>query len=135
MIKFDKLTQKNQEALSRAMELATELEHQQIDCEHLTYAYLKEENGIFISILERLGISTADVLSELEDGFSKKPSVQSDQPPFVSNHLNKVLTQAQKFAERMKDTYIASEHIFFALYKEEDTLLGQTLKKTWNPGK
>ena len=46
MLRFDKITHKNQEAIENALQLASEFNHPQIELEHLTYALLKEEGGI-----------------------------------------------------------------------------------------
>src|SRR3990167_3631554 len=118
MTNFDKFTQKNQEALQRAVELATALEHQQIEPEHLLYALLKEEGGIISTILSRAGVEPGTLLAKLEKELEKKPRVHGAGQPFLSSDLNKVITQAQKIASEMKDEYIAQEHILLAILKE-----------------
>jgi len=127
MINFDKLTQKNQEALQRGVELATALEHQQIEPEHLLYALLKEEGGIIPAILGRVGVASSALLSKLEKEFGKRPKVQNAGQPFLSNSLNKVIGEAQKIAFGMKDEYIAQEHILLAILKE-DGIISRELK-------
>ena len=72
MLRLDKLTHKNQEALQKAFELATELSHQQIDHEHLSIAYLKEEGGIIVALLNRLNIDTQALHASLEKALAKK---------------------------------------------------------------
>ena len=90
MLNFDKFTQKNQEAIQRAFELVGQLEHQQIDADHLAYAMLKEENGIFASIFNQLGIDLGEFLAKCENQFEKKPTVQGGQQPFLSPSLNNI---------------------------------------------
>lgn len=128
-IKFDKFTQKSQEAIQRAVEMAVELGHQQIEAEHLTYALLKLEDGLIPSFLGRFNISVNGLLKEIETDLEKKPSVEGGQQPFLSSLANKVLAEAQKIALQMKDDYVSQEHIFLALYKEESTLISRALKK------
>lgn len=127
MVNFDKFTQKNQEALQRAVELATALEHQQIEPEHLFYALLKEEGGIIPAILSRAGVAPGTLLSKLEKEFGKKPKVQNAGQPFLSSALNKVIMEAQKIASGMKDEYVAQEHILLAILKE-DGIISRELK-------
>ena len=119
MINFNKFTQKNQEALRRAVELATALEHQQIEPKHLLYALIKEDGGIVPSMLKRLGISPEEFLAKLEKELEKKPRVQNAGQPFLSSSLNKVLEEARKIATGMKDEYAAQEHILLAILKED----------------
>ncbi len=128
-IRFDKFTQKNQEVIQQAVELATQLGHQQIETEHLTYALLKVDGGLIPSFLERFNISTSGILSKLEMELDKKPIVEGGQQSFLSNTTNRVLSEAQKTAKKMEDEYVSQEHILLALFKDDNTLLSQELKK------
>ncbi len=128
-MQFDKFTQKNQEAIQRAAELAIELGHQQIDGDHLTYALLKVDGGITTSLLKKLNIDSTSVLKEIETELAKKPSVQGMQQPFLSADCNAILISAQKMAYQMKDAYVAQEHVFLALFKDGKTILSQQIRK------
>ena len=129
MLRLDKFTQKNQEAIQRAFELAGQLGHQQIDAVHLSYAMLKEENGLFPSIFNQLGIDAGEFLAKCETQFEKKPTVQGSQQAFLSSSLNQILEDAQKIAAQMKDDFAAQEHVFLALYRAQDTLFSQELRR------
>ena len=94
MLKFDKFTQKNQEAIQKAMELAHELSHQQIEPEHLIYAFLKEEEdttsssgGIVSSILMHFGISPSDILPKLIWHFNEPFANSSAIPTYYVCNL------------------------------------------------
>lgn len=128
MVKFDKFTQKNQEALQRAVELATALEHQQIEVEHLFFALLKEDGGIIPALLTSLGMTPSKLLAKVEKEFAKKPKVQNAGQPFLSQGLNKVLEEAQKIASAMKDEYVAQEHVLLAILKEDSGIINRELK-------
>ena len=128
-MKLDKFTFKSQEAIQNALNLATALGHQQIEPEHLAYCLLKEEQGIIPAMLERLGIAVPALLQKLEDHFKTNPQVQGEVAPFLSNQLNKILTQAQKIASGMKDEYITQEHVFLAIYKDGQNFFAQELKR------
>ena len=80
---FEKLTHKSQEAVQKAIELATQLGHQQIETEHITYPLLKIEDSLIVSFLVRLNISVPEVLKKLEDALEKRPVVQGGQPFFI----------------------------------------------------
>ncbi len=128
MNQLDKFTHKSQETIQKAVELASELNHQHIDPDHLSYALIKEEGGIAPLFLEKLGLSVSGLLSDLEKEFEKKPSVEGGQP-YLSDELNKIFSSAQKIAKQMKDDYVAQEHIFLALYKDENAFLSRQLKR------
>lgn len=128
MLRLDKFTIKSQDAIQNALQLAEEFNHQQVDTEHLTFSLLKDSEGIVVSILDKFNIASDELLQKLETELKKKSTVEGAQP-FLANSLNKVLTQAQKIATSMKDEYVSQEHIFLALYKEEETFLHRELKR------
>ena len=128
-IRFDKFTQKNQEVIQHAVQLAIELGHQQIETEHLTYALLKIEGGLAPSFLERFNIPVSQILSQLDIVLEKKPVVEGGGQPFISQVTNKVLISAEKIAKSMKDEYVSQEHLILALFKDESTIFSRELKK------
>ena len=71
-MRLDKLTTKLQEAIQDTVGLATELGHQQIEPEHLTYSLVKQAGGIVLSLFSSLGIESFKVIQILEDEFQKK---------------------------------------------------------------
>ncbi|HBG61281.1 MAG: ATP-dependent chaperone ClpB [Omnitrophica WOR_2 bacterium GWF2_38_59] len=127
-VNFEKFTHKSQEAVQKAVELAIQLGHQQIEAEHLTYALLKIEGSLVISFLEKLNIPVAEILNELETALDKKPVVQGGSQPFLSAALNNILNEAQNIASGMKDEFVALEHIFLALSQDGNTLISTKLK-------
>ena len=128
MLRLDKFTQKTQEAVQESLQLAQDRSHQQIEPEHVLWAFLKDAEGIVPSILDRVNISVPDLLSGLEEELSRKPQVEG-QSPFLSQRLNKVFSQAQKIAGLMKDEYVSAEHVFLAMIQEGGSFLQQELKK------
>jgi len=128
-IRFDKFTQKSQEIIQQAIELASQYNNQQIEPEHLTFSLLKVEGGIVPPFLERFNIDTADILHKLSNEIDKKPSIEGAQQPFLSNTTNRILSESQKIANSMKDEYVSQEHIFLAIFKDQNTLLSQELRK------
>src|SRR6185503_17049923 len=110
-MQLDKLTQRNQEALQKALALVRELKHQQIDEDHFSYALL-QENGVISALLKGFGLNKSDLLAKLEAAFAKKPTVEGGQEPFLSNNLNAIFQEAERIAQKMKDQFIAQEHIF-----------------------
>ena len=129
-VRFDKFTQKSQEAVQRALEMAAELGHQQIETEHLTYALLKVEGGIIPSFLERFNVPSAEILRHLEAELAKKPSVEGGgHQPFLSSSANKILSESQNIASRMKDEYVSQEHILLALFRDSASVLSLELRR------
>jgi ATP-dependent Clp protease ATP-binding subunit ClpB len=130
MMRFDKFTQKCQEAVQKAVEMAMELHHQQIETEHLTYAFYKVEGSLFPALFERFNMAAAAFLKKLEGQLQDKPVLANGgQQPFLSQSVNRVLMEAQKISAQMKDAYVSQEHVFLALVKERDSLLSKEFMK------
>ncbi len=116
---INRFTEKLQEAVRSAQSLATRYGHQQIDVEHLLMALLQQENGLAPSILTKAGIQTDVLLQRLEDELDKLPKVSgpSGGPDqiYVSSRLNKLLSNAEDEARKLKDEYISVEHVLLAV--------------------
>ncbi|HPN55974.1 MAG TPA: ATP-dependent chaperone ClpB [Candidatus Omnitrophota bacterium] len=128
MLPFNKFTNKSQETLQKAVELAGELQHQQVDAEHVILSLLQDKAGVVPAILGRLSVSAESVSSVCERELSKKPRVEGP-PPFLSPEITKLLSQAVKVAGQMKDEYASQEHMLLVLYREGKNSLGRELRK------
>jgi len=126
-LRFDKFTQKNQEAIQRSVALASELKHQQIDADHLTYALLKLDDGLLKLFLEKLNVSYEDILKEIEQSLEIKPSVEGSGQPFLSTEAHEILDAAQKITSSMKDDFVSQEHLFLALFNQQGTVINKVL--------
>jgi ATP-dependent Clp protease ATP-binding subunit ClpB len=117
-MKWDKYTVMSQEAFQHAQGKAEEMGHQEIKPEHLLLAFLEQDENIVNSILAKIGISPSKVLGELEDILAKMPKIQGSGDVYVSSVLRQIMNGAQKEAQKLKDEYISTEHLFLALLKE-----------------
>jgi ATP-dependent Clp protease ATP-binding subunit ClpB len=133
MFRFDKLTQKAQESLQQAQEVAQRSEHQIVHPMHLLVALASERDGIVRPVLEKCGIAPDTILTECDRQLKTLPRVQgaSAQPGgiVVSPALNQVLESAFKEAERFKDEFVSTEHLLLAIadakYDPAGTLLAR----------
>ncbi|MFP4630031.1 MAG: Clp protease N-terminal domain-containing protein, partial [Desulfohalobiaceae bacterium] len=118
---LNKFTQKSQEGLSEAQNIAIRNSHQQVDVEHLALA-LVEQEGLVPRILERAGIEVQSYKKALEEEIRKFPRVsgpgaQSGQI-YITQRLNSTLVKAQDLAKQMQDEYTSVEHILLAILEE-----------------
>lgn len=131
---INRLTQKAQEAFSSAQSIAFAREHQEIDAEHLVYAFLEQENGLIPSILQRMNVNVAQLKQDIDQILNKRPRVSgpgSDaQSIHVTTRVNKALAQAEMLARKMNDEYISVEHIFHEIIGPNPSgLLGDVFRK------
>jgi len=129
-MRLDKLTFKAQEAIAEAQNFAHEFNHQQVDVEHLFLALLKQEEGIIIPLFEKLEVKSEKLKEELATLLEARPKVYGQNIQlYLSPRLDKVLNQAFKEAENLKDEFVSSEHLLLAIAEEKDGGSAVLLKK------
>src|SRR3981081_3367988 len=114
-MRLDKFTERAQEALQGAAELARERGQQAVEPEHLLLALVREEEGVARTLLERAGASVQALEPALISSVERFPKVSGGGQPYLSPALNKAIEQAEHEAERLKDEYISTEHLVLAL--------------------
>jgi ATP-dependent Clp protease ATP-binding subunit ClpB len=129
MLRFDKMTVKAQEALQESQEIAARHEQQEIAPLHLLSALVAQTDGVVPSLLTRLGVRTETLSGEIERELGRLPKVQGFSQQNMGRALNDVLEQAFKEADKFKDEYVSTEHIFLAIAGKDRDPAGQLLKK------
>ncbi len=115
---FKKLTEKAQEAVMTAQNLASEMTHAEITPEHLLVALVEQENGIVPSILRKMTLEPKDVAGQARMHFESMPKAYGADVR-LSPRINLVVQSAQAEATRMQDEYTSTEHLFLALADEK----------------
>ena len=115
--RFDKLTLKAQEAVTKAQELAADQGHAQIDPLHLLAALLAETDGIIGPILEKIGVNRTQLEKIVRAELGHFAKISGGTQPQVGRELNQVLDDAQREADSMKDEFVSTEHLLLALTK------------------
>src|SRR5690349_16222014 len=128
MLRFDKMTVKAQEALQQANDVAARHENQQIEPLHLLEALVTQTDGVVPPLLARLGIRNEALSKEIEREIGRLPKVQGFAQQHLGKTLNSVLERAFDEAERFKDEYVSTEHLFLALAGEDRDPAGQLLR-------
>jgi len=75
-VNLNRCTEKAQEALVQAQELAGEYNHSQIEPEHLLLALLKQADGVVPQIVSKLGIAPQALQRELKEELQQRPKVE-----------------------------------------------------------
>lgn len=119
-IRWDKLTVKSQEAMQQAIAQATELGNPELQPVHLLLTLIADREGVILPVLEKIGVATAKLESELHQIEDRLPRVSGSQgQPNLSRVLNKAVEQAFKEAANFKDEYISTEHLLLGLSREK----------------
>ena len=115
-IRWEKLTVKSQQAMEQAQARATELGNPEVLPVHLLLALIEDREGVIPSVLDKIGVPTERLETELHQIEEKLPRVAgAATQPGVSQTLNKVLEQAFREAQNFKDEYVSTEHLLLGV--------------------
>ena len=114
---LNKLTEKAQEAVLTAQNLASEFNQPEITPEHLLSALVEQPGGIVQSILRKLNVEPRQMAADARKLFHALPKVYGAEVRF-SPRMKVVLDLANDEAERLQDDYVSTEHLFVALAME-----------------
>jgi ATP-dependent Clp protease ATP-binding subunit ClpB len=116
MIRFDKLTQKAQEAMQETQSLAQQNENQVMHPLHLLVALTREKEGVVRPVLEKCNVHPDAIVAEAQRLIQKLPKMPGMQPGmYLSPELNNVLERAFEEATRFKDEFVSTEHLLLAI--------------------
>ncbi len=114
---LDKFTQKAQEALFQAQQMARDLNHQNIDPAHLLLALLQQEDGVVPAVVTKVSGSVAAILEDLRRELDNRPKVYGGGTgdASLSRATSDVLSAAERYAKGMQDEYVSTEHLLLGL--------------------
>jgi len=122
-MRFDKLTNRLQEAIGEAQSLALSMDHQFIDPEHMLQALLQQQGSPAQSLLVQAGADMPQLQTALRKRLDEKAQVSSDQGDVhFGNNLVRSFNLADKAASKGGDQYISSELIIMALAQDKSGL-------------
>lgn len=116
-------TQNFTEAVTNALQAAfTEAQnrkHAEVTENHLLYAFLQDEQGLFNTVLSSLNTNPMGLLDLVEAHLDKLPTLTSTPvpPPNTSRNLQSRIADAQSLAQKMKDTYTSTDHFLLSYWK------------------
>jgi ATP-dependent Clp protease ATP-binding subunit ClpB len=115
-MRIDKFTQKMQEALQAAQDIASQSNHQEIANEHFLSALLDQTEGITRPLLEKIGINANQLRDDLRLELERRPKVHGAAVDLrLANELRSVLDGAEKEMSKLKDDFTSAEHYLLAL--------------------
>ena len=112
-MKLDRYTQKAQEAIVAAQELATQAESPVLDAEHILAALLDDPEGIPAMTLRQLEADPAVVSVELAAVLGRRAKISGGQLG-LDPRVRTLITAAEDEAKRLDDEYVSTEHLLLA---------------------
>lgn len=120
---IDKFTEKGQQALAAAQEIALRYGHQQVDGEHIHLALLNQEDGLIPKLISVMGENAALITNDVQKEVERIPKVfgTSTSSLYATRRFNEIILHAEDEAKKFKDEYVGVEHIYLALLRERST--------------
>ena len=114
---LQKLTVKAQEAVQQAAEIAQSRTHQGIEPAHLLKAFLQDEGGLALTLLQRLNANAGFLTAKTDEALDALPRVSgsSVSGQYIGADLNAAFDRALKESEALGDEYVATEHLLMAM--------------------
>ena len=125
MMRFDRFTERAQEAAQRAAEIIQRYGHNQIDTEHILLALIEQPQGVISQLLDILKIDAENFKERLDYILRTSPKANifggGAGQVFITPRVKRIIDLANQEANRLKDEYISTEHIFLAILTEKNT--------------
>ncbi len=131
-MRFDRFTERAQEAAQRAAEIIQRYGHNQIDTEHILLALIEQPGGVIPQILEKMSVSAQALTERLDATLRASPKANifggGAGQIFITPRVKRIIDLANEEANRLKDEYISTEHIFLAILTERNTPAARILE-------
>ncbi len=132
MMRFDRFTERAQEAAQRAAEIIQRYGHNQIDTEHILLALIEQPEGVIPQILEILKVDANSLADRLDYILRTSPKASifggGAGQIFITPRVKRIIDLANEEASRLKDEYISTEHLFLAILTERNTPASRLLE-------
>ncbi len=119
-------TQRAQQSIFMAQELARNQNQQQIDALHLLYSLISQEDTVVATILAKLKIDIPElkqkifkIIRSAQNSFQKNDQQRPQMSGqfYLTQDMVRVLDKAKKETIEMRDQFISAEHLFLALFQ------------------
>ncbi len=134
MMRFDRFTERAQEAAQRAAEIIQRYGHNQIDTEHILLALIEQPQGVVPQILEILKVDPQILMERLDYILKTSPKASifggGAGQIFITPRVKRIIDLANEEASKLKDEYISTEHLFLAILSEKNTPAARLLETT-----
>ena len=127
-MRIDKLAMTSKEALQTAIGIAGDANAGAVEPIHLLSALLASGERNISVIIERIGADPKQLARATQQAVDSAPKVSGEAQIGLSNELTRVLNKAEKFASKMEDNFVVTEHLLMAL-AEDKGKAGQILSQ------
>ena len=117
-MRIDKLAMTSKEALQNAIAIAGDASAGSVEPVHLLAALLTGGERNISVIIERIGADPKRLALVTQQAIEAAPQVSGGAQIGLSGELTRVLDRAEKFASKMEDNFVVTEHLLMALAED-----------------
>ena len=122
-----KFTEKSVAAVGAAQAVANEYGNQEINQLHLLHGLLVDNEGLIFQLLTKMGKDGSSLRASVEKEIAALPKVSGGEK-YLSRALAEVIEIAEKQAQKMGDSYVSVEHLFYGLTEKPDGAIKKIFK-------
>lgn len=135
MMRFDRFSERAQDAAARAYEILQRYGHAQVDTEHVFLALIEQPDGFVTQLIQALDANASTIKTKLDEVLRASPRVNvygtgTTAQVFITPRLKKILDVANEEANSLKDEYIGVEHLFLSIASERNTPAARILDES-----
>ena len=113
-MQLDRFTQKAQEAIIAAQELAQRLHSPVLDAEHLLSALIEPDDGVPAETLRRLGVDLPTIRGDIAAALARRARIEGGSLT-LDPRAKAVVDRAEDEARRLGDEYVSTEHLLLGV--------------------
>jgi len=117
---LDQFTNKAQEAIVKAQQLAADLGQQNVEPAHALKGIALVDEGLLQYLLQKNGVNYNLLNNKLDDILASYPKVHGEDRQYISTDLNAAFTRARKFAKDINDDFTSLEILLLGILTGKD---------------
>ncbi|MCP4297285.1 MAG: AAA domain-containing protein [Proteobacteria bacterium] len=115
-LNMNRFTVLSEEAIYACHDIVAEMGQQRLDTEHLLLTLIQQKTGLVPRLLKHLKVNTKDLSTEIKQYIEDiKPSNQENKNIYISYSCEQVIRKAEQEADRMRDDFLAPEHLLLGI--------------------
>jgi ATP-dependent Clp protease ATP-binding subunit ClpB len=128
---IEKYTDRARGFIQSAQSLALREGHQQFTPEHVLKVLLDDPEGLAAGLIDRSGGNSRQALQGVEEALGKMPKVSGSGSGqvYLAATTARLFDNAEKIAEKAKDSFVTVERLLLAIALEKDSDAGKILAK------
>ncbi|HSH79719.1 MAG TPA: ATP-dependent chaperone ClpB [Herpetosiphonaceae bacterium] len=125
----NRFTEKSQEAIVTAQNLAERNGNGQVEPEHLLLALLEQGEGVVPQVLSKINVAVGAVVQQLRAEINRFPRVSGNGAQIsISPRLRTALVRAHDELPTFGDEYVSTEHLLLAILEHAGGGAGRVLQ-------